>query len=250
MLPDLLKLDGLLKEIYVDLAKPGVSQVGKAIGAIIGLGNTALWPIHLLNERSRIALETKLEAYRAELESTPIEAIVPIPPEIGVPLLEKFTTVFDPALSQMYARLLLQASTQHGQARAHPKFIHVLDSISPDEALVLHKLSVKSSIQWSLETLRTGTDGPTHNRLRISGLNDLLHFPLNIQLYFINLHSLGLITEPQSDLLTQDFDFSIPKSEGWPRTQVIVRGGTISLTKMGKLFIEACGAAASTAGTV
>jgi hypothetical protein len=32
----------LLKEIYTDLAKPGVSQVGLAIGTILGLGNTAL----------------------------------------------------------------------------------------------------------------------------------------------------------------------------------------------------------------
>ena len=51
----------LLKEIYGDLLKPGVSQVGKAIGTLIGLGNTILWPLLLLNESARIAIDKNLE---------------------------------------------------------------------------------------------------------------------------------------------------------------------------------------------
>jgi hypothetical protein len=52
MLPMIVKsiasVPELMKEIYSDLAKPGVSQVGKNLGCILGLGNTALYPIYLL----------------------------------------------------------------------------------------------------------------------------------------------------------------------------------------------------------
>ena len=35
----------ILKEVYGDLAKPGAQQAGKALGTIVGLGNTILWPV-------------------------------------------------------------------------------------------------------------------------------------------------------------------------------------------------------------
>jgi len=56
--------EGLLKEVYGDLVKPGVSQVGQAIGTILGLGNTVLWPIQMLNEKARLTIELNLESYR------------------------------------------------------------------------------------------------------------------------------------------------------------------------------------------
>lgn len=59
-----LKVPGLLIEIYGDIARPGVRQVGKALETVIGLGNTILWPIALANEHSRMALENNLERYR------------------------------------------------------------------------------------------------------------------------------------------------------------------------------------------
>jgi len=51
-LPDTNWLKGfhdLIKEIYGDLAKPGVTQVGNALGTVIGLLNTCLSPIKYLN---------------------------------------------------------------------------------------------------------------------------------------------------------------------------------------------------------
>ena len=59
----------ILKEIYGDLTKPSVQQVGKALGTIIGLGNTVLWPFALLNEKAKIALERNLERYRIILQA-------------------------------------------------------------------------------------------------------------------------------------------------------------------------------------
>jgi hypothetical protein len=83
VLKEVAQVPGLLKEIYGDLAKPGVAQVGKALGNVVGLGNTILWPIALLNERAKIALEKNLEKYRAQLEHVPQDGVVEVPPEVG-----------------------------------------------------------------------------------------------------------------------------------------------------------------------
>lgn len=50
----------LIKEIYGDLAKPGVQNVGTALAAVLGLGVTLMWPIMWANERAKIALEDNL----------------------------------------------------------------------------------------------------------------------------------------------------------------------------------------------
>ena len=52
LIKEITQIPGLLKEVYGDLAKPGVEQVGKALGTVIGLGNTILWPIALANEKA------------------------------------------------------------------------------------------------------------------------------------------------------------------------------------------------------
>ena len=36
------------------IVQPGVGGLGKALETVLGLGNTILWPIALVNERSRI----------------------------------------------------------------------------------------------------------------------------------------------------------------------------------------------------
>ncbi|EGR2394464.1 DUF4393 domain-containing protein, partial [Vibrio cholerae] len=50
----------LLKEIYGDLAKPSVVKVGEALETVFGLGNTALLPLTLLNEVSRMRFQKNL----------------------------------------------------------------------------------------------------------------------------------------------------------------------------------------------
>ena len=57
----------LLKEIYGDLAKPGVQNVGIALSAILGLGITIMWPIMWANERTKIALEHNLLKYKTRI---------------------------------------------------------------------------------------------------------------------------------------------------------------------------------------
>lgn len=47
----------VLQEIYGDVLQPGAKQAGKALGTIIGLGNTFLCPLVMLNEISNASLK-------------------------------------------------------------------------------------------------------------------------------------------------------------------------------------------------
>jgi hypothetical protein len=148
VLKEALQIPGLLKEIYTDAAKPGVSQVGKALGTVLGLGNTILLPIHLLNERSRLVIEKNLEKYRMSLQDVPEAEIVPVRPEVGVPIVEKLTYVSDDELSDLYINLLSKASTVQTAGLAHPSFVHIINCLSPDEAILLKAVRAKKRVPF------------------------------------------------------------------------------------------------------
>ena len=42
----------VLRLFYHDFAQPGVRQVGKALSTVLGLGNTALLPVKLVNDKA------------------------------------------------------------------------------------------------------------------------------------------------------------------------------------------------------
>lgn len=240
MLPDTSRFDGLLKELYVDLARPGVSQVGKAIGAVLGLGNTALWPLHLLNERARIALEANLDRYRRRLESTPLEGVVSVPPEIAVPILEQLSYVTDITLSEMYAGLLANASTASQEQNVHPTFARILMSLSPDEALLLqHLLSKPVGYVLTRKTFRPS--GAKRCSLRFSGISLPLAFPNMTRVYLINLLSLGLISGVDPATLSAEINLSA-RQEGDSLEETHSSGGAATLTTLGRLLLIACGA--------
>lgn len=135
------KMAGLLELVYVDLAQPGVRQVGKALETVLGLGNTALLPLAMYNEKSRIAFQVNMESYRRKMEGVPDEAVVPVAPEIGVPVLEKLAYVQDENLRELYTELLASASRSDRVNLAHPSFVNIINNLSPDEAILLRYFS-------------------------------------------------------------------------------------------------------------
>lgn len=246
-----LSTPNILKEIYYDLAKPGVSQVGKAIETLLGLGNTILWPIALLNEKSRIALSTNLEKYRESLENTPIENIVKVLPEVGTPILEKISYVTNEELSNMYLRLLTRASIKVTVDKAHPSFVNIINNISPDEALLLKHYSTINAEPW-IEVRRSNTkegyfsivDNMRTNLNKIEGLI----FPSNISYYVENLEGLGILRvrrdiqekdkEPYEKLEMEAYE----KYKGWENedTKITYQRGVIDVNAFGRLFMNTC----------
>lgn len=244
----------LLKEVYGDLAKPGVQQVGLAIGTIFGLGNTLLMPLALKNEKAKLVLENNLNRYREKLENVPNDQICEVVPEIGVPVIEKFLYVTNEELSEMYAELLAKASqTQHANV-AHPSFVNILSNMSPDEAVLLKsirhvpfgipyievRLQRKDKYEWL--TLNEMMPGVPHL--------DQLNTPSNIYAYISNLEGLGLL-RIRSDIFMAGENVYEPLEENAKTIysnlassnqdrDLTFSRGRIDITPLGRLFMLAC----------
>ncbi|MGB1251422.1 MAG: Abi-alpha family protein, partial [Candidatus Promineifilaceae bacterium] len=139
--PDALKaLIKLVELSYNDLLQPAFRQIGSAAGTVLGLCNSALLPIKLLNAKTDAVFKANVRKLEAQVELIPEEKRVQIPPEIGVPILDRLTYVSNETLSDLFVNLLSSASSTDMFSTAHPSFIHVIDKLTPDEARILKHL--------------------------------------------------------------------------------------------------------------
>lgn len=187
----------LIKEIYGDLAKPGAAQVGKALESVLGLGNTVLFPVALLNAKARHTLEANIEKYRKQLEDTSSEHIIPVVPEIGVPIMEKLAYVSDDEISNLYITLLAKASDRRTTGVAHPSFVNIIGNLSPDEALIIKRLSQNSVVlfvtgQWHFNSKNQWVGA---GKEFLTGIEDEIQlvYPQNLETYLSNFIGLGLV---------------------------------------------------------
>lgn len=242
----------VLKEIYGDLAKPGAQQAGKALATIIGLGNTILWPIALANEISKIALESNLEKFRNKLKNIPQEEICEVAPEVGVPVAEKLSYVTNEKLSEMYVELLTKASQKQTANMAHPSFVNIINSISPDEATLMNSIRKMPGTPF-IETRLQHTNKNESRRLDpmfagVSCLSDL-HYPKNVCAYVSNLSGLGIL-EVRKDIYMvgeniyeplESYQKSLYTSYKFPpEEEIVFVRGKIETTEFGKLLMQAC----------
>ena len=251
-----LKIPGLLVEIYGDLARPGVRQVGKALENVLGFGNTILWPIAWANERSRIALESNLERYRVRMEQVPQEKVIAVAPEIGVPIAEKLAYVRDEKLCDLYVQLLATASNTDTLGNAHPSFANVISNLSPDEAKLLEFFANKDELVYVLAHAVDPNDGKYNvlsGALVAGAVTEKLTFPKNVDPYLSNLAGLGLLAmrddrwlhdpaayEQIESVYRLAFMVQIAKDPKLKDRQLKFVNGVIYLTSFGENFIQAC----------
>jgi hypothetical protein len=242
---------GLLKQVYKDLAKPGVSQVGKALSTVLGMGNTLLWPLALLNAKAKIALEHNLNKYREQLEGTEDEKIVPVPPEVGVPIADKLSYVTNEELSDLYVNLLAKASYKNTAGQAHPSFVNVIGALSPDEAVLLQEFRHRASVGF-LTARWYKKDGREWRQVGdlLTGLEvgSKISFKENLVAYFSNFSGLGIIdirrdiqVVPESayeglEKMYRPFFERSPMQE----RELRFERGRIDVTPFGDLFLKAC----------
>jgi len=249
-----LKVPGLIVEIYGDLARPGVRQVGKALDTVLGLGNTILWPIAWANERSRIYLERNLERYRERLEQIPEEKVVSVAPEIGVPIAEKLAYVRDERLSDLYVSLLSKASCSDTLSEAHPSFVNVINNLSPDEAQLLEYFTVSADL---LFVAATWVDPKDRNYTFAGNLLvapehlTTLAFAQNVPAYLNNLAGLGLVSvhpgrtvrngQAEYERIESHWKSALPPVHPTePERKLEFERGVVTSTEFGKQFISAC----------
>lgn len=254
-LKEVLAMPGVLKEIYSDSAKQGVQQVGKALDGILGLGNTILYPLHLLNGKASIALKANLEKYRKKMEEVPEEDVNSVPPEIGVPIAEKLVYVTNEELADMYISLLAKASSKINTDQAHPGFVDIINRLSPDEAALLQKFKLKEYfpfIELRFHYIKSNTFNVMKDLATDQSFYIGLQQPNNVPAYLSNLNALGIIDirrdtwcEPRTQLYPPLEQNHGSDFKDYPQIKsgiAIIKyiNGSLDLTPIGKLFIQAC----------
>lgn len=246
------KFPDLLKEIYGDLAKPGATQAGKAIGGIVGLGNTALLPVHLINERAKVYLEKNLNEYREQIENTDEKEVIEVAPEVGVPILEKLSYVSNEELSQLYINLLAKASTKSTVNQAHPGFVKIIDSLSPDEGIFLKNIGNHQAIPFI--EIRLNMDKKNEwivlaDLVLNSNILKNLSYPRNAPSYISNLDALGIVKIRRDIWMTPvehnyspiwDQNKAQYENMNVPDRSVGCQNCKIEVTAFGQQFIRAC----------
>jgi Abortive infection alpha len=265
--PDAVKaVPDLIKEVYHDLAKPGVSQVGTAVGHLMGLGTTALWPIALLNGKADIALRDNLEKYRKKLESVPTGSIVAVPPETGVPILERMQYTSDPMLIELYLSVLVKAATKEHCSLAHPSFANTIANMSPDDArlfalIVKENQCIAATAQLITKQEKSNSFLPEdfaapfreiQRGLLEQRITMQLAFPSNAPAYIGHLEGLGLVSLSEGTHLSDNDERYEALSESYRATYssavaTIIRDNEnlkfvrsmLSVTTFGRMFAHA-----------
>lgn len=252
----------LLKEIYGDLAKPGVAQVGIALATVIGLLNTCLSPIKFLNEKTELNRQTNLKQLAKRFSEIPPEEIVEAPPEIAVPIAEKLGYVSNEQLRDLYIELLAKASTRDLNECAHPSFVNIINNLSPDEATLLNQLETENRSKFIFLEIKM-SDSKKRTARHITSYysefeqNSILTFEKNAPAYISNLIGLGIFQVSDQPLkqpknykkledtvnaqwqdIIKELDEDISKYSKENRS-LKFKKGHIYITEFGNLFINA-----------
>lgn len=257
----------LMETLYIDLAQPLVQKLGQALGTVMEMSNTLLLPVEKWNREKRMTFERNLTRYGNSLERIPSEDITEVPPELGIPILDKLSYVRNENIADLYINLLTTASSTTTQQDSHPAFLQVINSLSADEALIINYLVEKEYVPFisyrSYEHVeRPLGKVPIQNYEGFSyrnydknlvGLETeiSLIFPNNIQLYLDNLVGCRIliianglmlsdptIYERLETLYASERQQHINSLVGFDKT--VTQMGYYSVTSFGQVFINAC----------
>lgn len=214
---------GLITMLYQDIAQPGAQQVGKALGGLLQFGN--------------IILFANLEKFRSKIENVSPDDICDVPPEIGVPIMNKLGYVSDKELSEMYLNLIAKASVTWSAELAHPGFVSIIDRMCPDEAVLFREIAKKDVVPCI--SLLYGTN-VEFRVFEPAVLKELTH-PNNIDAYIMNLASLGLLTISNNTWGSHpDYRKVKEALASHPHNALAAAEGYVKTSAYGKLFTGAC----------
>lgn len=247
----------LLKEIYGDLAKPGVAQVGRALGTVIETGALALLPLRLANSAARAWEQRTFEQIAERFSSIEEGQVDSIRPELAVPILESLQFTSDETIRSLFIELLASGSDKAYSETCHPSFVHIIKNLSPDEGKILTEWNGKSAVPFLDIWMRVGKS----RRKRLNNVMDIpksLNLSQNINVYISNMTGLGLIKRTTSQWLDEkNYESHVKYADSkWPGIkqsnvqkfdmatevdgQIFYECGMISIEPYGTLFQRAC----------
>ncbi|MBC5839631.1 DUF4393 domain-containing protein [Flavobacterium muglaense] len=129
----------LTSEVYKDIAKPALQEVGSVAGRTV---KALLFPIRGMLwgwEQIEIIVE---EGVKKKFEKIPEERRKSPEPEIAVPLLQALTyTAQNETLREMYINLLANSMDKDKEKVVHPSFVEIIKQMNTLDAKVFEKIS-------------------------------------------------------------------------------------------------------------
>lgn len=237
-----LGLEKLAPTIYKDVLQPAAKETGRQLVVVAKAVGVALAPLQIAVWGFDQVRDYLLPRLSARFANKPAEEIQKPNPLIAGPVVMGMAFASEaPHLREMYANLLAAAMHKPSASKAHPSFITVLQSLSPDEALILHRISrryqqglfeVTSELSTAASTL--GRDEKVMERhvdmiWRTFCNSCRIADPELLTTYRINLVRLGVLAE-QHEVYSD-------KARKGRRIGQVTR---LALTDYGRLFIDIC----------
>lgn len=252
----------IIHELYKDMAQPAARNVGLALGAITSVGLF----LHLLTswgtDRLNICLKNNLEKYADRMKAVPLENVTEAPPEIAIPIIEKLSYVTNEDLRNLYIELLAKASINDLNRTAHPSFVNIINSLSPDEAIILRDLhnTKKKSIPCIevrlLDSNKNSSSRKTPYYTKYDNDHELTYSE-NASAYISNLIGLGILQSSDmvlkkikdynklEKILNKEYDLAKNKLNdeeldySSKYRKLILTKMQVFITPFGELFLEA-----------
>lgn len=202
----------VLGQLYQDLAQPSVRALGQALGTIFELCPTSLLSIKIWNEKRKLNFKKRLNEYAKKIEDIPEDKRCEVDTQIGTPIVEKLTYTTNDEIADLFTTLLANASNTETVNRAHPAFVDIIGRLSEDEARIITYLHKKPYIPFyyikNYSLIFNKIITPHLNPLTLLEKDENLRFPKNVNAYFDNLLSLGILKRVISDSKSNDDDYA------------------------------------------
>jgi len=263
----------VLEKVYDDTLSPAAKKVGLALETALGLGNTVLLPIKLLNEKTHLLFKRHMDTFAQNLESIPEDKLIQAPPEIAVPILDKLTYTQNEDLAELYINLLTSASCELTMHKAHIAFVNIISNLTPDEIKIMNFIHEIGRLPtMTTKIFDTAGEELIVKKERMTGMeiSKNLIFKDNLVVYFNNLNGLGMLEhhfDSDSETFMYDEVFKVHESfvRKWTKDfleiderqskddslysdniyQIRTEKGYFNLTQYGYKFLEACSSADS-----
>ena len=247
------KEDSLLGLIYKDSLQPTIRAVGNALKDVFEFGMIPTLYLHNATEKVRLNLKHNLDNYSKKIEAIPTIELIPVNPQIGVPILEKLIYTTNEDIAEFYLNLLTRASSSQTVNEAHPAFITIIERLTPDEARIINIIRNDVAVPFIEFYEDNSEKNQTNAKLLLKGFalhfSEEIMFRENLEMYFNNLYSCGLFQGEDGATYDYDYDALQEKLLNMLLTQhgssdglrfAHQKNSYYEISGFGKRFIQAC----------
>jgi hypothetical protein len=246
--------------VYRDAIQPAAKELGKGLETVARAVNVALAPIAALVWGYDKIREFVLVRVAEKLRSVPEDRICTPDPNVAGPVLQALRfTGHQESLREMYANLLATSLDAETCANAHPAFVDMIRTMSPDEAKIMRLFATREAfpvVDVHAKNKKTRAFDIRVRNFSLIGQEAGCEHPQMIPSYLDNLSRLGLLELPGmagfgKPILTQtqayealenaqdlaEIRTAIEQDEGL--TLEFSRGSVV-ITAFGRQFCQAC----------